>query len=51
MADELLILAGTPESRLMGERIEAPIACCERLNQIPYSDSDVIRLAWTELTG
>ena len=49
--EERLIVAGTPESRLMGERIEAAIACCERLNQIPYSVADAIRTAWTELTG
>lgn len=50
-AVEVLIVAGTPESRLMGERIEAAIARCERLNRIPYSDSNAIRAAWSELTG
>lgn len=50
-SEELLIVAGTPESRAMGDRIEIAIARCERLNQIPYSDSDAIRAAWTELTG
>lgn len=35
----------------MGERIEAAIARCERLNRIPCSDSGAIRVAWTELTG
>lgn len=50
-AVEVLIVGGTPESRLMGERIEAAIARCERLNKIPYSDSNAIRAAWSELTG
>lgn len=35
----------------MGERIATAIACCERLNQIPFSDQEGIRLAWRELTG
>lgn len=50
-AEDVLIDAGTPESRLMGVRIEAAIACCERLNRLPYADSDAIRAAWIELTG
>lgn len=49
--DEVVITAGTPESRAMGERIERAIARCEALNQIPYLDRDAIRAAWTELTG
>lgn len=49
--DELLIVAGTPESREMGERIRTAIAQCERLNQIPYADAEAIRDAWIQLTG
>ena len=48
---EVLIVAGTPESRALGERIELAIARCEQLNLIPYSDTAAIRAAWTELTG
>lgn len=49
--DQVLIVAGTPESRAMGERIGTAIARCERLNQIPYADTEAVRSAWSELTG
>jgi len=48
---ETLIIAGTVASQDLGDRIEIAIARCERLNRIPYSDSDAIRSAWFELTG
>lgn len=50
-SEEMLIVAGTPESRAMGDRIGIAIARCERLNQIPYADTDAVRSAWSELTG
>lgn len=48
---DVLILAGTPQFTAMGERIRTAIARCERLNRIPYSDTDAVRAAWSELTG
>lgn len=48
---ELLIVAGTPASRAMGERIRVAIARCERLNRLPYDDAEAVRAAWGELTG
>lgn len=51
MTDETLIVAGTPESRALGERIRTAIARCERLNRLAYDDAAAVRAAWTELTG
>lgn len=51
VSEEVLIVAGTPESRAMGERIRTAIARCERLNRIPYDDGEAVRAAWSELTG
>ena len=47
----VLIVAGTPESRVMGDRIRTAISQCELLNRIPYDDADAVRAAWSELTG
>lgn len=46
-----LIIAGTPESKKMGERITIAIARSERLNRIPHADRAALRAAWAELTG
>jgi hypothetical protein len=34
--NEVLISAGTPESRAIVERVRQAIAQCERLNQLPF---------------
>jgi acetyltransferase-like isoleucine patch superfamily enzyme len=49
--NEVLISAGTPESRAIVERVRQAIAQCERLNQLPYDDMDGVRSAWRGLTG
>jgi acetyltransferase-like isoleucine patch superfamily enzyme len=49
--DEILISAGTPESRAIAEGVRTAVARCERLNLLPYADTGAIRAAWIELTG
>lgn len=49
--DRIVIEGGTTASRELTARIATAIACCERLNLLPYADQDAIRGAWTELTG
>jgi acetyltransferase-like isoleucine patch superfamily enzyme len=49
--NEVLISAGTPESRAIYAGVRRAIARCERLNLLPYEDFDGVRAAWSELTG
>jgi acetyltransferase-like isoleucine patch superfamily enzyme len=51
MAGERIIDAGTAESREMALGVRRAVACCERLNAIPYADREGIAAAWGELTG
>jgi len=49
--DEILIVAGTAESRALQAKVRTAIERCERLNRIAYDDADAVRAAWRELTG
>ncbi len=49
--DEVLISAGTPESRALYAKVQLAIERCERLNRLAYADADAVRAAWSELTG
>jgi acetyltransferase-like isoleucine patch superfamily enzyme len=49
--DEVVIVAGSPESRALQARIRTAIERCERLNRLSYDDADAVRAAWSELTG
>lgn len=49
--NEVVISAGTPESRALYAQVRTAIACCERLNQLAYEDFDAVRAMWSELTG
>lgn len=49
--NEILILAGTPESRALYAKVRMAIERCERLNQLAYADAGAVRAAWSELTG
>jgi len=51
MKVEVLIDAGTSESRELYERIQRAIGLTERLNRIPYDQREAIRDTWMELTG
>jgi acetyltransferase-like isoleucine patch superfamily enzyme len=48
---EILIVAGTPESRALQAKIRTAIDRCERLNRLSYDEADEVRAAWSELTG
>lgn len=49
--NEVLISAGTAESRAVYAQVRQAIERCERLNQLPYEDFVGVRAAWSELTG
>ena len=41
--DEVLISAGTPESRALDAKVRTAIERCERLNRLAYADADAVR--------
>jgi acetyltransferase-like isoleucine patch superfamily enzyme len=49
--DEILISAGTPESRALSANVRVAVERCERLNRLAYADAAAIRQAWCALTG
>ena len=45
--DVILIVAGTPQSKSMYQRVVAAIQRCERLNQLAHHEHGATRAAWS----